>query len=115
MNENDEIRLRHILDAAKDAISFIQGKSKVSLETDRLLTLGLVKSIEIIGEAAFHISEESRAATPVLQWPDMIGMRHRLIHAYYDINIDTLWQTVTEDLPPLIEALENIIRTEGLQ
>ncbi len=79
------------------------------------MTLGLVKSIEIIGVAAFHISEESRAAIPALQWSDMIGMRHRLIHGYYDINADTLWQTVTEDLPPLIEALENIISTEEIR
>jgi uncharacterized protein with HEPN domain len=66
-----------------------------------------------MGEAASKISRESRQAHPAIPWVDIIGMRNRLIHAYADIDPDTLWETVTDDLPYLIPALEKIIETES--
>jgi uncharacterized protein with HEPN domain len=98
-----------MLDAAKEAESFSQNKTRGSLDADRKLTLALVKCIEIIGEAAAKISEESREDLPQIPWPNIIGIRNRLIHAYFDINLDILWKTVIEDLPPLISKLEEII------
>jgi uncharacterized protein with HEPN domain len=74
-----------------------------------MLTLSLVKCVEIIGEAAGRISDEVRAGHPQIPWRDIVGMRHHLIHAYYDVNLDIVWQTVTEDLPPLIPSLESIL------
>ncbi len=71
-----------------------------------MLVLALVKAIEIIGEAASQVSEETRAQLPGLPWADMIAMRHRLVHAYFDINLDILWQTVQQDLPPRVETCQ---------
>jgi uncharacterized protein with HEPN domain len=97
-----------MLDAAREAESFSQNKTRNSLDTDRKLALALVKCIEIMGEAAAQISNQSREALPQIPWADIIGMRNRLIHAYFDINLDILWKTVVEDLPPLVAELEKI-------
>jgi uncharacterized protein with HEPN domain len=67
-----------------------------------MLMLALVKSIEIVGEAASRISAATCEDLSELPWPDIIGMRNRLIHAYYDIDRDRVWDTVEQDLPPLI-------------
>jgi uncharacterized protein with HEPN domain len=101
-----------MLDAARDAVSFAQNKTRVSLDTDRQLVLALVKSIEIIGEAATQTTREGHGELPEVPWPNIIGigMRNRLIHAYFDIDLDILWKTVTEDLPPLIAELEKVVR-----
>jgi uncharacterized protein with HEPN domain len=77
-----------------------------------MLTLALIKAIEIIGEAASKISQESRETQPDIQWNKLVGMRNRLIHAYSDVNLDILWQTVTTALPPLVHALEEMIESE---
>jgi len=82
------------------------------LDANRKLTLALVKEIEIIGEAAYQTSEATRERLPEIPWDDIIGMRHRLVHAYFDINLDILWKTVQEELPPLIKILEQAIGKE---
>jgi uncharacterized protein with HEPN domain len=109
MRDDDIIRLKHMLDAAREAVSFTEGKSRKDFETDRKLVLSIVKSIEIIGEAARKLTTEGRESHPDIPWQDIIGMRNRLIHAYFDINLDTVWDTVTNELPPLIEDLVEII------
>lgn len=112
MRKDDRIRLQHMLDAAREALSFARGRTRPDLDKDRLLVLGLVKAIEIIGEAAYQVSEDTCAQLPDIPWEDIIGMRHRLVHAYFDINLDILWRTVQDDLPPLISALESILAKE---
>ena len=110
MHKDDAIRLRHMLDAAQEAIEFAQGKTHPDLDDDRMLVLALVKDIEIIGEAAYQVSQTTREQLPQIPWDDIIGMRHRLVHAYFDINLDILWRTVQDDLPPLLEELQEILR-----
>jgi len=68
-----------------------------------------VKSIEIIGEAASKVSPELRAATAGIPWPELIGIRNRLVHAYFDMNIEVIWKAVDEDLPSLIQRLRAIL------
>ena len=114
MDKADEVRLRHMLDAMRDAVGFATERQRDALDTDRMLTLSLVKCIEIIGEAAGRISNEVRSHHPQIPWRNITGMRHHLIHAYYDVNLDIVWQTVTEDLPPLITSLENIFASENI-
>ena len=109
MQRDDSIRLRHMLDAAREAESFVRDKARGDLESDRKLVLALVKSIEIIGEAATKTSQHCRGELPHIPWADIVGMRNRLIHAYFDINLDVLWMTVRKDLPPLIAALEKAL------
>jgi len=109
MRPDDVVRLRHMLDAAREAVGFVENKRREDLESDRKLTLALVKDIEIIGEAGYQTSDDARRQIKNIAWEDIIGMRHRLVHAYFDINLDVLWQTVTGDLPSLIETLKNAL------
>ena len=106
MRKDDAIRMRHMLDAAQEAIEFAQGRTRVHLNSDRKLVLALVKEVEIIGEAAYQVSQTARNQLTDIPWDDIIGVRHRLVHAYFDINLDILWRTVQDDLPLLIALLE---------
>jgi uncharacterized protein with HEPN domain len=98
-----------MLDAAREALSFAKNKTRGDLDNDRMLVLSLVKEIEIIGEAAANVSSEARDRYPEIPWPSIVGMRNRLIHAYFDIDYDRVWDTITDDLPPLIAILEKIV------
>jgi uncharacterized protein with HEPN domain len=109
MRRDDRIRLQHMFDGVREALSFVQKRRREDLDSDRLLVLGLVKAIEIIGEAAYQVSESTRAEAPSIPWEDIVGMRHRLVHAYFDINLDILCRTVQDDLPPLSSALESVL------
>jgi uncharacterized protein with HEPN domain len=106
MPQPDAIRLQHMLDSARVALMLTSGKTRDDLTRDIGLVLALMKSVENIGEAAGRLSSGFREAHATIPWDRIIGMRNRLIHAYYDINRDVLWQTVIEDLPSLIRQLE---------
>jgi uncharacterized protein with HEPN domain len=98
-----------MLDAANEALDFIQGKTRSELDKDRMLVLSLVKELEIIGEAASKVSPDIRSQHTAIPWQDISGMRNRLIHVYFDVDLDTVWSTVTRDLPLLKAELEKII------
>ncbi len=106
MRKDDLVRLRHMLDAAREAVSFAQGRKRDDLDRNRMLTLSIVKSVEMIGEAASKVTSETRRAFTDIPWADIVAMRNRLIHVYFDINLDLVWSTVADDLPPLIVAIE---------
>jgi uncharacterized protein with HEPN domain len=108
MRNEDRTRLQHMLDAARDAASFARGRQREDLDSDRQFAMASVKCVEIIGEAANSVSVETQRDLAQLPWRDMIDMRHRLVHGYYDINFDILWSTLQQDLPPLIDALQAI-------
>ena len=108
----DEVRLRHMFDGANEALSFAKDKSRPDLDGDRQLTLCLVKCIEIIGEAATKITAETRGIYPEIPWGEIVTMRHRLIHGYFDIDLDRVWDTITDDLPPLVKHLSFILESE---
>lgn len=112
MQKDDLVRLRHMPDAAREAKLFTQNKTRESLDSDRQLVLAIVKSIEIVGEAAANVTSQCRDDLPQIPWPNIIGMRNRLIHAYFDINLDILWETVIEDLPLVIVELEKIVQVK---
>jgi uncharacterized protein with HEPN domain len=78
-----------------------------------MLALAIIKELEIIGEAAGKVSAEARATYPEIPWADIIGMRNRLIHGYFDIDPDLIWNTVNDDLDPLLEQLEAIVQRNG--
>ena len=111
MRKDDFIRLQHMLDAAREALAFTEGKARGALDGNRMLVLSLVKSIEIIGEAATKVSAESREAQPEIPWASIVAMRNRLIHAYFDVDLDRVWDTMTDDLPHLLTLLERIVPT----
>ena len=109
MRKDDRVRLQHMLDAANEALTFTQGRMRADLDNDRMLVLSLVRELEIIGEAASKVSRETRSQCRAILWQDITGMRNRLIHAYFDVDLDTIWSTVTKDLPVLKAELERIL------
>jgi uncharacterized protein with HEPN domain len=98
-----------MLDAAEEAVSSAKARRRHDLETDRIWSFGLVKCIEIIGEAASRVSGETRAQAARIPWDQVVGMRNRLVHAYFDIDLDQVWSTVSDDLPALIEVLRQML------
>ncbi|MDQ2883566.1 MAG: DUF86 domain-containing protein [Actinomycetota bacterium] len=107
MPPEDTARLAHIRDATEQALTFVAGRPRPDLDSDPMLSLALTKLVEIIGEAAKQVSPETRARFPGIPWSDAARTRDRLIHHYFDIDLDVLWQTVTVDLPLLLTALDS--------
>ncbi len=108
MKKADEIRLRHLYEAAKEICLYAEPSKRTDLDTDGKLLHALVHLLEIIGEAANQISKETRDEFPGIPWADMVGMRNRLIHAYFDINKDIVWSTSTVQIPELLGRLKSI-------
>ena len=98
--------LNDMLDHAREAVAFMQGKSRADLDTDRLLNLGLVRLLEIIGEAASQVPKQEQLHHPQIPWPQIVSLRNRLIHGYNAVDLDIVWQIITLDLPPLISERE---------
>ncbi len=111
MRRPDVVRIEHMLAAAREAVSFMVGRTRANLDSDRMLVLAVVKSIEIIGEAASRVSADGRANVEGLPWQQIVAMRNRLIHAYFDIDLDIVWSTAQNELPPLIVELERVLTT----
>ena len=112
--KEDLNRLYHIWEAATEAMRFVDGRSRVDFDQDRLLKHGLIRLLEIIGEAAANISPAFRDKYDVIPWGVMVGMRNRLIHAYFNVDLNVVWRTVTEDLPELIKVIRPILTAEGM-
>ena len=110
--DKDRLRLLDMRDAAEKARRFATGRTRADMESDEMLDLALVKAIEIIGEAANHVSEETRALAPDIDWGDIVGMRNNLVHAYWKVNYDVLWEVITDRLPPLITELNRLIEAK---
>ena len=95
-----------MLDHAREAVAMAGGRKRTDLDTDRQFNLALVRLLEIIGEAANRVPEIQRSRIPEVPWPQIVGLRNRLIHGYDEVDFDILWQIVSSDLPKLIGALE---------
>ena len=108
MFKDDITRVKHMLDSANEALSFIKNKTRKDLDQDRMLVLSIVKCIEIIGEAANSITDDLKSKSSSIPWQDIIKMRHRLIHTYFDVDYDIVWKTVKDELPELIKELKKI-------
>jgi uncharacterized protein with HEPN domain len=113
--EADKVRLRHMLDAAREALGYVRGRSRLDLDRDTMFARAVVRCLEVIGEAAARTGQDTRVRYHQLPWAEMVGMRNWLIHAYFDIDLDKVWATLTDDLPALVRQLEAIQarETEG--
>ena len=105
----DHTRLEHMVEAAREAIGYVEGLDRSDLGGNRPLQHSLVRCIEVIGEAAARLTRAFRESHPDVPWQDMIAMRNRLIHAYFDIDLDVIWRTACEELPGLIGRLESCL------
>ncbi|MEW6195055.1 MAG: DUF86 domain-containing protein [Bacteroidota bacterium] len=109
MKHEDKIRIQHMIDAAEEALSFVSGIDEKDFANNRLVILSVIKEIEIIGEAASKVSNETINELYNIPWIDIVGMRNRLIHGYFDVNVQLVWNTVKLNLPPLINTLKQAI------
>ncbi len=105
----DEDRVRHMLEAALKASGFSQGRTRGDLDADEQLTLSLVHLLEIVGEAAGKVSQDFRNKHQEIPWNRISGIRNRLVHGYFDIDLDIVWETVTTRLPELIAQLKKLV------
>ena len=106
----DEIdRFPHMRDAARAATTFAADKGRDDLDNDLMFQFAIVRALEIIGEAAARLSDATRDAHPEIPWFNIIGMRNRLIHGYFDVDLDIVWRTVEGQLSPLADAFDELI------
>lgn len=103
---DDSRRLRHMLDHAREAIGLVAGKRRPDLDADRVLSLALVRLMEIVGEAAARVTPETRSRLSNIPWTGIVGLRNRLIHGYDSVDPDILWTILSRELPALVEELQ---------
>ncbi|MFN0011873.1 MAG: DUF86 domain-containing protein [Phycisphaerales bacterium] len=104
---DDQARLAHMLVAARQAVSFVHGRSRADLDTDDMLRRAVINAIQEIGEAAARLSPDGRALIRDVPWDLVVKMRNVLVHVYWGVDLDRVWITVESDLPPLITALDS--------
>ena len=113
MTASDDLtRLKHMRDAALEVLEFMSGQTRENLKNNRMLQLAVVKALEIIGSVSNNISHDCQQRYPQIPWRGMVGMRNRLVHVYFGIDLDVVWRTVQEDLDPLLVALEIALLAE---
>lgn len=109
MENKDLARLKHMLDSTEAILSFAKGRQRASLDKDRLFQSAVLRELEIIGEAAGRISEKTKKKFPAIPWKELVGLRNRLIHAYFDVDHDIVWKTIREYLPSFSDHLREAI------
>ena len=109
----DEVRLRHMLDAAREAVAFSAGRTRSELDTDRMYYRATVNCIQEIGEAANRVSDPTRATLPAVPWRQIVGMRNFIVHVYFAVKNDYVWDVVARDLGPLIDTLAEALDGGG--
>ena len=101
--------LRDMLGATEDALTFVEGLTFPEFLSDHRTNFAVVRALEIIGEAANHVPAQIRNHWPDVPWMDMIDMRNILVHAYFGVDLETVWRTVQEDLPQLRDSIRRIL------
>lgn len=113
MLREDEIRILHIVDACEAVLRYVSGQRLEDLQTDDMRARAVIQAIGVIGEAAAHLSDVFQARHTDIPWPQIVGMRNRLVHAYFDIDYKRLWDTATSDVPALHARMTSLLRNEA--
>ena len=106
--DDDKTRLGHILEAAREAVGYVAEIDRAAFNANRPLQHAVVRCIEIVGEAAARLTPALRDANPQIPWQKIVATRNRIVHAYFDVDMDIIWATATVELPTLIHQVENI-------
>src|SRR5947199_4321 len=104
-----EARLRHMLEAARKVEAFICGRTREDLDRDEMLVCAITHAIEILGEAGKHVAAPTRKQNREIPWRQVIRTRDRLVHGYFDIDREILWEIASKDVPALIPGLEALL------
>lgn len=111
MAKKDFVRLKHMQEAAQICLQFTQNINRKHFEKDKILCFAVIRALEILGEAAANVSKSFQLKHPKIQWRAIVGMRNRLIHAYFDIDYDIVWQALSVEVPKLAHQVEKILET----
>lgn len=109
MPKDDLVYVGHMLDVSRSIAEKVAGTSRAAFDADENLRLALVHLIQTIGEAARRVSPAFQQSQPQIPWGNIIGMRHRVVHDYINIDYDLVWEVVTLDIHPLLAELEKIV------
>lgn len=109
MPRDDTVYLVHMLETARKAAGKVSGLDLERFLADENLQLACVHLVQMIGEAASRVSAETQARHPTVPWRQVIGMRHRVVHHYLEVDLEMVWKVVSQDLGPLIGVLEQIV------
>ena len=109
IEQADRVRLTHMLEAARQALQFAQGRTRASLDTEPMFRRAVINCLQEIGEAVVRTTKKTRALAPGLPWDQIVGMRNRLVHVYFAINNDLVWEVLERDLQPLIVEVERLL------
>jgi uncharacterized protein with HEPN domain len=109
MPHDDLVYVGHMFDAATKAAGKVAGIGRSEFERDETLRLALTYLLQIIGEAARRVSVDYQTGHPEIPWKAIIGMRHKVVHDYFGVDDDVVWDTVVNELPPLIEKLRSVL------
>lgn len=113
MSRRDDLtRLRDMLEAAEAAVRVLGDAGADELEHTEVLALAVPHAVEIVGEAAARVSKPFCDAHPEIPWSQVTGMRHRIVHGYFAVDYQRLWDTVHGDLPPLIDEIRRLLSME---
>ena len=105
----DKERLLHIIEAIDNIFEFIENKSFESYKNDKMLRFAVVKNLEIVGEAAYLLTKDFKLENTAVEWNEMIGMRHILVHGYYQIKDEIIWATIETELLPLKDKILGLL------
>lgn len=112
MPKDDLVYVGHMLERAEKASALVRDKDRSTYDGDEVLRLALTHLVQTVWEAARHVSREFGDDHPQIPWRAVVGMRHKVVHDYMNVDEDILWDTVTNELPPLIEELKKMLPPE---
>ena len=113
MERDESVYLRHVIDASERISEYLKGVTRTRFESSHLLQDGIIRQLEIIGEAIKRVSTDLRVGYPEIPWQDIAGMRDKLIHDYFGVDLETVWITARDDIPVVKQQMERILRDLG--
>ncbi|MBI4811013.1 MAG: DUF86 domain-containing protein [Ignavibacteriales bacterium] len=102
--------IQDVIDATESGMKFVYGMEYDDFIQDDKTIFAVIRAIEVIGEAAKNISNDVRKRYPEIPWRNIVGMRDKLIHAYFGVDIKRVWKTIKEEIPPLKPIFEQMLR-----